>query len=179
MSSASATAPAIEADIVTELKSAFADYQIFEKRGLAFGQRLYELRAKSSAQGNHEGKGFLPLLQQAGIPQRTAYYWIHSYEISIGEREPKEEKPVEAVSRNVTPQAEPTQSRELLGKKSFARSHQKPIPEYGRALQELRRYADQLGIRAQVTHTMGKFSVTVSKAFENEKDVRKFLRSQQ
>ena len=79
------TAPA-PADIVTELKSAFADYQIFEKRGLAFGQRLYELRAKSSAQGNHSGTGFLPLLQQAGIPQRTAYYWIHSYEISIGER---------------------------------------------------------------------------------------------
>jgi hypothetical protein len=87
-----ATAPALAVDIVTELKSAFADYQIFEKRGLAFGQRLYELRAKSFAQGNHEGKGFLPLLQQAGIPQRTAYYWIHSYEISIGERQPKEEK---------------------------------------------------------------------------------------
>lgn len=84
-----ATAPAV---IVTELKSAFADYQIFEKRGLAFGQRLYELRAKSSAQGNHSGTGFLPLLQQAGIPQRTAYYWIHSYEISIGERQPKGEK---------------------------------------------------------------------------------------
>lgn len=169
-----ATAPAQQPDIVAELKSAFADYQIFEKRGLAFGKRLHELRAKSSAQGNHSGKGFLPLLQQAGIPQRTAYYWIHSYEISIGEREPKA-----AVSRHVTPQAEPTQSPEPLSKKSFARNHQKPIPEYGPALQELRRYADQLGIRAQVTHTMGKFSVIVSKAFENEKDVRKFLRSQQ
>ena len=174
-----ATAPALAVDIVAELKSAFSDYQIFEKRGLAFGQRLNELRAKSSAQGNHEGKGFLPLLQQAGIPQRTAYYWIHSYEISIGEREPKAAKPVEAVSRNVTPQAESTQSPGPLSKKSFARNHQKPIPDYGPVLQGLRQYADQLGIRAQVTHTMGKFSVTVSKAFENEKDVRKFLRSQQ
>src|SRR6266550_9075386 len=79
-------------DIINELRVAWQEYQTVEKRGLAFGQRLYELRVKTFAQGNHSGEGFLPKLQQAGIPQRTAYYWIQSYEISIGEREPKEEK---------------------------------------------------------------------------------------
>ena len=83
-------------DIINELRVAWQEYQTVEKRGLAFGQRLYELRVKTFAQGNHSGEGFLPKLQQAGIPQRTAYYWIHSFEISIGEREQKEkvEKPV-------------------------------------------------------------------------------------
>jgi hypothetical protein len=91
------TIPDTSTDIVTELRAAWQEYQTVEKRGLAFGQRLHELQAKTSAQGNHSGKGFLQHLQQAGIPQRTAYYWIHSYEISIGEREPrapKVEKPV-------------------------------------------------------------------------------------
>jgi hypothetical protein len=80
-------------DIVAELKTAWQDYQPAERKGLAFGKRLSELRAESKAQGNHSGEGFLQQLQQAGIPQRTAYYWIHNYEISIGVREPKEFRP--------------------------------------------------------------------------------------
>ena len=92
-----ATAPALT-DIITELRSAWSEYQTVEKKGLAFGQRLYELRRLTSAQGNHSGDGFLPKLQQAGIPQRTAYYWIHSYELSIGERE---KKPSQSVRTSV------------------------------------------------------------------------------
>jgi len=88
-----ATAPALElniavdiaVDIVAELKSAFAKYQTVEKHGLAFGQRLYELRAQSFAQGHHHNTGFTGLLRQAGIPRRTAYFWINRYESSIGE----------------------------------------------------------------------------------------------
>ncbi len=91
---ATATAPAIDGlsaeGIIAALKSAFADYQTVERRGLTFGQRLYELRAGSEVvQG---GTTFSSSLDAAGIPRRTAYYWIHSYEISIGKREPKEEK---------------------------------------------------------------------------------------
>jgi hypothetical protein len=89
---APAVIPCSASDVVSELRAAWQKYQIVERLGISFGQRLYELRIASSAQGNHSGKGFLPLLQQAGIPQRTAYYWIHSYEISIGEREPEEKK---------------------------------------------------------------------------------------
>jgi hypothetical protein len=81
-------------DVINELRAAWQEFKTVERRGIAFGQRLYELRAASSAQGNHEGKGFLPLLQEAGIPQRTAYYWIHSYELSIGLREEKVTSPV-------------------------------------------------------------------------------------
>jgi hypothetical protein len=100
MSSAPATAltPVVTScnviDVVSALRAAWQEYQAVavERLGLAFGRRLYELRIASSAQGNHSGKGFLQLLQQAGIPQRTAYYWIHSYELSIGERQPKDEK---------------------------------------------------------------------------------------
>jgi hypothetical protein len=84
-----ATAPAI--DIVTELKSAFAEYQTVERRGLDFGRRLYELRA--GAEVVQGGTSFTASLDAASIPRRTAYYWIHSYELSIGERKPRTIKP--------------------------------------------------------------------------------------
>ncbi len=43
MSSAPATALSVAPafDIIVELKSAFAEYESVEKKGLAFGQRLY------------------------------------------------------------------------------------------------------------------------------------------
>ena len=62
-----------------------------EPLGLAFGQRLYELRKDISAQGR-DGEGLCAWLDKVKIHRSTAYYWIHRYEISIGEREPKEEK---------------------------------------------------------------------------------------
>ena len=62
-----------------------------EPLGLAFGQRLYELRKDISAQGR-DGEGLCAWLDKVKIPRSTAYYWIHRHEISIGEREPKEEK---------------------------------------------------------------------------------------
>jgi hypothetical protein len=79
-------------NILSELRSAWADYQIVERRGLAFGQRLYELRAGLKHEVVQGGTTFTSSLDAAGIPRRTAHYWIQNYEISIGERAPKEEK---------------------------------------------------------------------------------------
>ncbi len=96
MSSAPATALSVAPafDIIVELKSAFAEYESVEKKGLAFGQRLYELRAESEVvQG---GTSFTKALKGAGIPRRTAYHWIHSYEISVGKSKPKLKKPAGA-----------------------------------------------------------------------------------
>jgi len=106
-STAPALTPTIQpsVDVLTELKAAWHDYQDADRRGLAFGKRLYELRKQFSAQGNHSGEGFLPLLQQASIPQRTAYYWIHSFEESIGERK---FKPKEKWVKASTPADQPT-----------------------------------------------------------------------
>lgn len=71
---------------------AWENYRIkAEPLGLAFGQRLYELRKDISAQGR-DGEGLCAWLDKVKIPRSTAYYWIQRYEISIGEREPKEEK---------------------------------------------------------------------------------------
>jgi len=82
------TAPA-NVDVLTELKTLWQECQAVERRGVHVGERLYKLRALHSAQGNHQGKGFLQLLQQAGWKERTAYYWIAKYEESIGERQPE------------------------------------------------------------------------------------------
>ena len=109
------TATAPTTDIVNELKQLWKDFQIVEKKGLAFGKRLYVLREVTIAQGNHSGAGFLQNLQQAGIPQRTAYYWIHGYEISIGERVQGQEKPApkkEPVIAESVPQSESVSQNE-------------------------------------------------------------------
>ena len=85
MSAATApTAPTV--DVLTELKTLLQECQAVERRGIHVGERLYKLRELHSAQGNHTGKGFLQLLQQAGWVQRTAYYWLNKYEETIGER---------------------------------------------------------------------------------------------
>ena len=54
-----------------------------EPLGLSFGQRLYELRKDISAQGR-DGEGLCAWLHKAGIPRRTAYYWIQRYEETLG-----------------------------------------------------------------------------------------------
>jgi hypothetical protein len=105
---ASVTAPASvtpPAPIIEELRAAWQEYQTVEKRGLAFGQRLYELRAGSEVvQG---GTTFSSSLDKARIPRRTAYYWIDSYEISIEERQKPQVAPAPA-TQDVEPATEST-----------------------------------------------------------------------
>ena len=99
------TGIAVAIDVIAELRAAYEEYKPAEKKGLAFGERLHTLRAGSEVvQG---GTSFAASLDAAGIPRRTAYYWIHSYEISIGEREPRVRKPPQSVQVVVTP-SEPT-----------------------------------------------------------------------
>ena len=72
--------------LVTALRAAWSEYQPAEKKGLAFGQRLYKLREGSEVvQG---GTTFAASLDAAEIPRRTAYYWLHNYEVSIGIKVP-------------------------------------------------------------------------------------------
>ena len=63
-----------------------------EPLGLDFGEKMYTLRGVISAQGK-DGEGLCAWLHKEGIPRRTAYYWINSYEVSIGVREPEAPKP--------------------------------------------------------------------------------------
>ena len=72
--------------LVTALRAAWSEYQPAEKKGLAFGQRLYKLREGSEVvQG---GTTFAASLDAAEIPRRTAYYWLQNYEVSIGVKVP-------------------------------------------------------------------------------------------
>jgi hypothetical protein len=74
-------AAAATTDIIAALRSAWSEYQPAEKRGLAFGQRLYELRAEAEVvQG---GTSFYNALKEATIPHSTAYFWIDRYEASV------------------------------------------------------------------------------------------------
>jgi hypothetical protein len=80
-------ATAIQTDIVAALRVAYSEYLPAEKKGLTFGQRLYELRAGSEVvQG---GTTFAASLDAASIPRRTAYYWMTNYEVFIGVRQEK------------------------------------------------------------------------------------------
>jgi len=55
-----------------------------EKKGLQFGQVVYEFRAKSEVVSG--GTTFRSTLDKLGIPHATAYRWIARYEETIGER---------------------------------------------------------------------------------------------
>jgi hypothetical protein len=102
----SAATATIAVDIITELTRAWGEYQTVERKGLAFGQRLYELRAHSEVvQG---GTTFTSSLDKAGIPRRTAHYWIQNYEVSIGVREEKVVKDASVVQAE-----QPTTSGEV------------------------------------------------------------------
>ena len=87
------TATGTQTDTVQEqkIKSLWAALQVAEgqaeKRGLQFGQALYELRENSyhvRRIGGLEG-----VLEGLEIPKATAYRWIAKYEESIGTRPPK------------------------------------------------------------------------------------------
>jgi len=58
-----------------------------EKRGLQFGQSLYEFREQSEVVPG--GTTFSSTLDKLGIPHTTAYRWIAKYEESIGTRASK------------------------------------------------------------------------------------------
>jgi len=57
-----------------------------EKRGLQFGQAVYEYRAESEVVSG--GTTFRGTLEKLGIPHATAYRWIARYEESTGARPP-------------------------------------------------------------------------------------------
>jgi hypothetical protein len=96
--------------VVKKLQAAWSEYQRHgvDKHGLDFGKKLFDLRAGSEVvQG---GTTFGSSLDEAKIPRRTAYYWIHNYEISIGVREP--DKPKVKQSEPDQTIKEPAQSAE-------------------------------------------------------------------
>jgi len=84
----------IEFDLATgkrEIKTAWHAYQKTEPLGLEFGRVCCEWRKKFKAQGK-KGQGLVPILEQAGIPISTAYWWMERYQISIGEKEEQSAK---------------------------------------------------------------------------------------
>lgn len=73
-----------------EILAAWQQCQQGEKLCLAFGQVCCEWRDKfrvKGFRGDAKGKGFVPILEQCGIPKSTAYWWMEKYEISAGLRE--------------------------------------------------------------------------------------------
>jgi transposase-like protein len=90
-----------------------------EKRGLQFGQAVYEYRKKHAAPGRRtdlnlvlnetRSETFEEFCDRLGIVRSTAYRWIAKYEESIGTRLPKpnpDNRPNETTSYKV--EAEPT-----------------------------------------------------------------------
>jgi hypothetical protein len=90
-----------------------------EKRGLPFGQAMYEYREKHSTGGGRPAKNclgetvsFEGFCDRLNIPRATAYRWIAKYEESIGTRLPKpvlveeagaaEAEPATSTSRDVS-----------------------------------------------------------------------------
>ena len=67
----------------TEIKARWVALQVAEgqteKRGLSFGEAVYNLRDKYK--GSEEG--YLSILNKLNIPPGVAYYWIAKYEESI------------------------------------------------------------------------------------------------
>jgi hypothetical protein len=93
-----------------------------EKRGLQFGQAMYEYREKYSAQGRRTDlvskseesetrlETFEALCDRLSIPRATAYRWIAKYEESIGTRLPKpnpDNRSSETTSYDVKAESEP------------------------------------------------------------------------
>jgi hypothetical protein len=79
---------------IENIKTLWAALQVaekqLEKRGLPFGQALYEYRGKSEVvQG---GTTFRSTLDKLGIPHSTAYVWIDKYAASIGMKKLRQER---------------------------------------------------------------------------------------
>ena len=83
---------------MTMKEQAFAEikaaWKKIEKHNLEFGKVCCEWRDKFKAPGfRKEGDGVSPILDELSIPKSTAYYWMNRYEISIGAKAAKPEKP--------------------------------------------------------------------------------------
>lgn len=111
------------------IKSLWTALQVAEqqvgKRGLQFGEAMYEYRERHSASGRRTDlvssetrlETFEELCDRLNIPRATAYRWIARYEESIGTRLPKPNPPTshnppnrpnETTSCEVIVKAEPT-----------------------------------------------------------------------
>ena len=98
------------------------------KRGLAFGQAMYEYRKTSEVVSG--GTTFRSTLEKLAIPHATAYRWIVRYEESIGVRS----APVPSVSEPVT-KPEPSASVPVV----------KSEPATGRKFRRHPRHTDRAG----------------------------------
>lgn len=108
-----------------QIKSLWTALQVAEgqreKRGLQFGQAVFEYRKKHAAPGRRtdlnlvlnetRSETFEEFCDRLGIVRSTAYRWIAKYEESIGTRLPKptpDNRPSETTSYEVKVEAEPT-----------------------------------------------------------------------
>lgn len=97
-----------------KIKSLWTALQVAEKqnkkRGLQFGEAMYEYREKHSAQGRrtdlladaNKSETFMDALTRLGVGYDKANYWINKYEETIGERQ--HESPV--VQEPLSPEPE-------------------------------------------------------------------------
>jgi hypothetical protein len=106
-----------------QIKSLWTALQVAEgqreKRGLQFGQAVYEYREKHSGQGRRTDlvssetrlETFEEFCDRLNIPRATAYRWIAKYEEFIGTRLSKpnpDNRPSETTSYEVKVEADPT-----------------------------------------------------------------------
>src|ERR1700687_3112175 len=82
----------IEFDLATAIREISAAWDNYKTHGLAFGQVLAEWRDKFKSKGGYgsQGKGLVQVLDESPIPKSTPYFWISQFEISIGEKPPKD-----------------------------------------------------------------------------------------
>jgi len=118
-----------------------------ERRGLQFGQAVYNLREKYKIQGTRNDlspsddklEGYLDVLNKLGIPEATARRWRIRYEEAIGTRQPKPDPnprpdkpiPIPAVTPVVTPTPAPptpTRTKEDVDREGLQWLVQKRLP---------------------------------------------------
>ena len=124
LTTSTAPAPAPAIDLVaarTEITTVWTDFRLnAEPKGLKLGEVLTRWRGAFTAQGK-KGEGFLQLLEEVGVATSTAYYWIHRYEESIGQRKIKpKEKWVKALAD------QPIEPNETAAPNSYLQSGSSP-----------------------------------------------------
>ena len=95
-----------------EISKAWQTYKATEKYGLEFGRVCCEWRDKFKQKKTgpqSKGTGFIPILEQTGIPTSTAYWWMERYEISVGKKQTVEEpqKPTSTATATFAETSEP------------------------------------------------------------------------
>jgi cell division septation protein DedD len=88
---------------VSAIRSAWKTYQSTEKHCIAFGKTLCAWRDKFHAQGSRCGGGLAPILEEVGIPNSTAYWWMNRYEVTVGKKSAKPNQ--EVTPKSPRPQA--------------------------------------------------------------------------